>query len=48
MAKQTPIIMLILDDEHAHMMRTAVEEARSELVEAVAGSSTRVVDLMRQ
>jgi len=29
MARKTPIIMLILDDEHAHMMRTAAEEVKA-------------------
>mmetsp|Transcript_23612 Transcript_23612/g.72930 ORF Transcript_23612/g.72930 Transcript_23612/m.72930 type:complete len:657 (+) Transcript_23612:174-2144(+) len=29
MAKKTPIIMLILDDEHAHLMRTAAEEVKA-------------------
>ncbi len=29
MSKRTPIIMLILDDEHAHMMRTAAEEVKA-------------------
>ena len=29
LAKKTPIIMLILDDEHSHLMRTAAEEVKA-------------------
>ena len=29
LAKKTPIVMLILDDEHAHLMRTAAEEVKA-------------------